>query len=233
LARKRFRVRVAAAVIWETHGMTEMPSERPGPAMAIRPYRTGDRAELYQICVRTADAGGDARGQYSTDDLMPDLFAGPYVHLDPALAFVLVDPDDRAVGYVLGTANTERFVREYHAVWIPRLADRYPHPPEPPRTSEEDLLAGHYRPEGRLHPELVDYPAHLHIDLLPGQQGHGYGRALMETWLAAAAAAGAPAVFLNMDPANTRARGFYDRLGFQEIPVAGGWGVHLVRSTTV
>jgi ribosomal protein S18 acetylase RimI-like enzyme len=209
-------------------------------ALKVRPYRASDHDVVYEICVRTAAAGQDARGRYSTDDLMPDLFAGPYVHLEPELAFVLADQDggaeggagDRAVGYVLGTADTARFVREYHADWIPRLAERYPRPPDPPLTPEQDLLAGHYRPEGRLHPELADYPAHLHIDLLPDYQGRGYGRALIETWLAAAAGAGAPGVFLNVDPANIRARGFYGRLGFREIPVAGGWGVHLVRSTS-
>jgi ribosomal protein S18 acetylase RimI-like enzyme len=52
----------------------------------------------------------------------------------------------------------------------------------------------------------------------------------METWLAAAARAGAPAVFLHMDPDNTRARRFYDRLGFKEIPM-DGWGIHLGRPT--
>ncbi len=211
------------------------PSQRPDDGPRIRPYRQSDHDAVYEICVRTADAGQDARGQYSTDDLMPDLFAGPYLHLAPDLAFVLADQVDgveRAVGYVLGAADTAEFVRAYRAVWIPLLADRYPYPPDPPRTPEEQLLAGHYRPEGRLRPELVDYPAHLHVDLLPEYQGGGHGRALIETWLAAADKAGASAVFLEMDPANTRARGFYHRLGFQEIPVVDGWGLHLGRSTT-
>jgi ribosomal protein S18 acetylase RimI-like enzyme len=207
-------------------------SGRPSGGRTIRPYRVSDHDAIYEICVRTADRGQDARGQYSTDDLMPDLFAGPYIYLEPELAFVLADEDDQPVGYVLGTSDTARFVRRYHEVWIPMLADRYPRPPDPARTAEEVLLAGHYRPEDRLRPELTQYPAHLHIDLLPDYQGAGHGRALMETWLAAAAAAGAPAVFLHMDPANTRARAFYDRLGFHEIEVANAWGDHLGRSTS-
>jgi hypothetical protein len=48
-------------------------------ALRIRRYQDGDHDAVYDICVRTADAGGDARGKYRTDDLMPDLFAGPYV----------------------------------------------------------------------------------------------------------------------------------------------------------
>jgi ribosomal protein S18 acetylase RimI-like enzyme len=207
-------------------------SGRPDRGLTIRPYQVSDRDAIYDICVRTAAAGQDARGLYSTDDLMPDLFAGPYVHLEPELAFVLADEGDRPVGYVLGAADTARFVEKYHEVWIPMLVDRYPRPPDPPRTPEEGLLAGHYQPEDRLRPELTQYPAHLHIDVLPGYQGAGHGRALMETWLAAAAAAGAPAVFLHMDPANTRARAFYDRLGFHEIEVADAWGTHLGRTTS-
>jgi ribosomal protein S18 acetylase RimI-like enzyme len=218
---------------WNTAAMAATTSaDRPARGPTIRPYRVSDRDAVYEICVRTADAGQDARGQYSTDDLMPDLFAGPYVYLEPELAFVLADADDRPAGYVLGTADTARFVRRYHEVWIPMLAERYPRPPDPARTAEELLLAGHYRPEDRLRPELAQYPAHLHIDVLPEYQGAGHGRALMQTWLAAAAAAGATAVFLHMDPTNTRARAFYDRLGFRELQVADAWGIHLGRPTS-
>src|ERR1700759_5256020 len=97
----------------------------------IRPYRETDHDAVYDVCVRTADAGGDARGKYSTDDLMPDLFAGPYVFLEPDFAFVL-DDGQRAVGYVLGTPDTAAFARAYRERWIPRLAGRYPPPPDNP-----------------------------------------------------------------------------------------------------
>ena len=50
----------------------------------IRPYRDADLGAVYDVCVRTADAG--ARGKYRSDDLMPDLFAGPYVFLEPDCA---------------------------------------------------------------------------------------------------------------------------------------------------
>ena len=99
-------------------------------AAVIRPYREADLGAVYDVCVRTADGGGDARGKYHSDDLMPDLFAGPYVFLEPDFAFVL-DDGHRAVGYVIGTPDTAAFARAYRARWIPRLAGRYPVPPEP------------------------------------------------------------------------------------------------------
>ena len=69
-------------------------------------------------------------------------------------------------------------------------------------------------------PGLEEYPAHLHIDLLPPFQGAGHGRALMETFYAAAAQAGAPGVYVAVTTANTRAIGFYHRLGFRPLEVA-------------
>jgi ribosomal protein S18 acetylase RimI-like enzyme len=184
----------------------------------IRPYRPQDRRAVYDICVRTADLGGDARGQYSSDDLMGDLFAGPYVDLEPGVAFV-VDDGGATVGYVVGTADTEGFVQRYPAEWLPYFAARYPEPPPPPRTPEQHMVALGYHPERMLVPEVADHPAHLHIDLLPDYQGRGFGRRLIDRFRAAAAQAGAPAVHLAMVTANVRARGFYDRLGFRVLPV--------------
>ena len=188
-------------------------------APMIRRYADTDHDQVYDICVRTAAAGGDARGQYSTDDLMPDLFAGPYVFLEPKSAFVL-DDGGRAVGYVIGTPDTAAFARAYRDRWIPRLADRYPVPPEPPASPDDEMIALHYRPERLLWPGLAEYPAHLHIDLLPPFQGAGYGRAMMETFYATAAQAGAAGVHVTVAKANTRALGFYHRLGFRSLEVA-------------
>jgi ribosomal protein S18 acetylase RimI-like enzyme len=202
------------------------------PVPAIRPYREDDLEAVRDICVRTADNGGDARGRYMTDDLVPDIFAAPYVHLEPELAFVLDDGGD-AVGYVIGTADTPRFVQAYRERWIPRLAGRYTEPVGAPATPDEEMLWCHYNPERMIVPEVADYPAHLHIDLLPDYQGAGHGRALMERMYAALAAAGAPALHVCMVTANVGARAFYDRLGFHEIAVPDAGPVtYLGRSTT-
>jgi ribosomal protein S18 acetylase RimI-like enzyme len=185
----------------------------------IRPYREADHAAVYDVCIRTADGGGDARGKYHSDDLMPDLFAGPYLFLEPDFAFVL-DDGQTAVGYVIGTPDTAAFARAYRERWIPRLAGRYQVPPDPPGNPDEEVLALHYRPERMVWPGLQEYPAHLHIDLLPPFQGAGHGRALMETFYAVAAGAGAVGVHVTVLKANTRAIGFYRRLGFRPLEVA-------------
>ncbi|WP_030442217.1 GNAT family N-acetyltransferase [Actinoplanes subtropicus] len=183
----------------------------------IRPYRPSDLKAVYDICVRTADGGEDARGHYSDDDLVGDVFAGPYVRLEPELAFV-IDDGGEAVGYVLGTADTEAFVRRYTAEWLPSLGDKYPAPPAPPRTASEEMIAVLYDPGRMLVPglDLAAYPAHLHIDLLPVVQGRGYGRKLIERFTGAL---DVPGVHLGVRTTNVKARGFYARLGFEPLPV--------------
>lgn len=198
----------------------------------IRPYRPEDREALSDICLRTGDLGGDARGLYQDQDLLPDLFALPYATLEPGLAFVL-DDGGRAVGYVLGTSDTARYVRDLREKWLPTVAARHPLPGGEPGTPDALMTDFLHHPEWLIRSELADYPAHLHIDLLPGYQGRGYGRALLTTLFAALDEAGAKRVHLVMSTANTGARAFYDRIGFHEIPVPDPGGLtFLGRSTT-
>lgn len=196
------------------------PGPPDAPSGFVRPYRPDDRPALYDVCVRTGDAGEDATGKFEPPELLGDIYVGPYVEHEPALAFVL-DNGARPVGYVLGTADTFEFVGWYRSTWLPRLASRYPEPPPQPRSVSERLLEVLYHPERMWRPELAQYPAHLHIDILPPYQGAGYGRRLMEAFLAALAALGVPAVHLGVAATNTRAIGFYRRLGFEEIKSAG------------
>ncbi len=194
-----------------------------------RPDRPQDRDDVYDVCVRTAESGEDARGVLSQDDLWGDIFAGPYLELEPELAFVL-DDGARVVGYVLGTADTARWAAQHRARWLPRVADRYPLPAAP-ATREEHLVDLLHHPERNVHPGLADHPAHLHVDVLPEHQGGGHGRALIEAFVGALADRGVPGVHLGVLAANTRARGFYAHLGFHELPVTVPDVVYLGRRT--
>ncbi|WIM98230.1 GNAT family N-acetyltransferase [Actinoplanes oblitus] len=181
----------------------------------IRAYRPSDLDAIYDICVRTGDAGQDARGKYSSDRLLGDIWAAPYVILEPEHAHVLDDGTGRPVGYLIGTADTATFVERYRAEWLPATAGRLVD--GDPR--DEVMLDLHRRPERMLHPGLADYPAHLHIDLLPEWQGKGQGRGLMAAFLAGLRAAGVPRVHLGMALENHSAYAFYRRLGFHDLPI--------------
>jgi GNAT superfamily N-acetyltransferase len=181
--------------------------------MEIRPYRPQDRSHCYDVCVKTGLGGQDATGVYSDDDLIPEIFCGPYLDLEPELAFV-VDDGERAVGYVLGAADTRAFVERYRQEVLPGFAKRFGDLAAVSADEREMTELG-LQPERMLIPELGDYPAHLHIDLLPVAQGQGLGRRLIETLLDALAARGVKGVHLEMDAANHGAGAFYSRLGFR------------------
>nr|WP_107049940.1 GNAT family N-acetyltransferase [Streptomyces bicolor] len=198
----------------------------------IRRYRPDDREAVADICVRTAHEGGDSRPYYTDPGIFPTTFALPYVTLEPDLAFVLDDGHGQAVGYILGVADTPRFVAAFRAEWLPSAADRYPEPSSPPSTPDEEIIHLLHHPERMLVPEVTAYPAHLHIDLLPAWQGRGHGRALMRSLLRALQDKGVPAVHLSMVTANIPARAFYDRLGFHEIDVPDPGPVTYLGRTT-
>jgi ribosomal protein S18 acetylase RimI-like enzyme len=180
----------------------------------IRLARVADAAAIDDICVRTGAAGQDARGRFSSDDLLPDVWARPYLALEPELAFV-IDPGSGAIGYLLATADTAAFVEHYREHWLPGFAARWADDDDP--RDAEPVRAG-LEPERMLVPELDGYPAHLHIDLLPEAQGRGWGRALIDHLVAHLRARGVPGVHLGVDPANTGAVAFYGRLGFDPLP---------------
>ena len=180
--------------------------------MRIRPYEPRDRADVADICVRTGNNGLDATGLHSTDDLLPDIYALPYVTREPELAFV-VDNGQRAVGYILGAADTRTFAEWFSAEWWPQVAAKYAGEGQ----LERAIVASAANPERMLIAAVHDYPAHLHIDLLPEAQGQGFGRELIDMLAAALAERGVPGLHLVVGAGNTKAQAFYRRVGFTEL----------------
>jgi ribosomal protein S18 acetylase RimI-like enzyme len=188
----------------------------------IRPYRPADRAGVYDVCLRTADAGGDASCLFDYPQLPGHVFAGPYLELCPELAFVLADDAGAAVGYALGALDTAAFVAAYRERWLPRFAGSHPPPARPPVTRDERLRDELHRPERMLTPHFPGHPSHLHVDLLPRAQGHGKGRALIAAVCEALEAAGSPGVHLGVVRRNERALGFYDHIGLERLVTTPG-----------
>lgn len=193
--------------------------------MLLRPYAPADAAALDEVCIRTGHHGGDATDIYEQPSLLCDLYLRPYLALEPALAFVAVQ-GDTPLGYIVGAADTRAFASRCESEWWPALRARHALPADDDNSPDAQLLR-------RLHeglgmealPFLHDYPAHLHIDLLPQAQGHGCGRRLMERLFAALRERGAPGVHLGVSALNERANAFYRRLGFESLePQAwGAW----------
>jgi len=187
----------------------------PAPGFTIRPSRRNDLEAVYEVCLKTGDVGEDATHLYADPHLLGHLYAGPYVTLEPDLAFVLED-DAGVCGYVIGALDSESFYARLETAWFPALRERYLEPTGDPEawTRDERLVHQMYHLSASVPP---GYPSHLHIDLLPRAQGRGNGRALMERLFAALREKGSPAVHLGTSPRNVRAERFYKKLGFTEL----------------
>lgn len=193
--------------------------------MQLRPYEPADAPALDEVCIRTGHHGGDASDVFEKPSLLCDLYLRPYLALEPGLAFVVAQ-GGVALGYVVGTADTREFAARCEREWWPALRARHalPLPAEADMSPDAQL-------QRRLHqglgmetlPFLHDYPAHLHIDLLPQAQGHGCGRRLMEALFAALRQRGAPGVHLGVSALNEPAITFYRRMGFDTLEPQA-WG---------
>lgn len=181
----------------------------------IRPFRAGDLDTIYDICLKTGDAGADATALYRDPRLLGHVYAGPYGALASESAFLAQDADG-AGGYVFGPADTRAFEERLEAQWWPALRERYPDPPAPATPDERMQHLIHHPP--RMARRIVDaYPAHLHIDLLPRLQGQGLGRRMIDTWLGRVAEMGARGAHLSVGGRNARAVRFYRAYGFHEV----------------
>ena len=176
-------------------------------------YQTKHWRDLYKICLETGDSGADATALYQHPDLLGAFYAAPYALFEPELTFVLED-EDGACGYILATANSQTFAQRMENQWLPPLRVEYPLP-DPQDFSRDASMIRTIHKGYQADPQIcLEYPAHLHIDLLPRAQKKGQGKLLMQTLFAALRSQGVTGVHLGVGSRNENGIAFYQHLGF-------------------
>lgn len=185
----------------------------------MRPAKPDDLPALYHVCLKTGDAGKDATHLQDDPDLLGQVFVGPYVMLEPDLAFALAGPRG-PVGYVLGALDTVRFNERLKREWLPGLQKIHRDPGDDQAGWQGSDWVRHalHHPFLDVPPALAAYPSHAHIDLLAEARGLGVGRHLMQTMMERLAGLGSPGLHLQVNPQNLAAQAFYRTLGF--VPLA-------------
>lgn len=180
----------------------------------IRPFRSDDMDRLYRICLLTGNDGGDAAGTVD-DKILGHCYAAPYATFEPDLCFVLASRGV-ALGYILGTRDSVSFAKVCELQWWPKLREQYPLPKDCDSSRAAMMVRIIYR--GYQAPALsAEYPAHLHIDILPDGQNKGYGRRMIKIFCDRLRDYSVSALHLGVSQANGRAVGFYRHLGFHVI----------------
>lgn len=179
----------------------------------VRPYQATDLDEIVAMNLRSA------RHRYTDHDLVPDTLVRPYLVAEPELAYVAEDAG-RVVGYVLGTANTVAFANWWQRSWLPQVAHRHPLPDHEPQTLQDHWIVRLHTPlQWLVRDELADYPAHLHIGLIPGYRRRGLGRRLLAHFIDGLRERDVPALHVSYLTANVLAAAFYQRMGFRVLDV--------------
>jgi ribosomal protein S18 acetylase RimI-like enzyme len=189
-----------------------------GGGYVLRQALWSDHKGLKEVCLKTGDSGADATAREDDPDLLGLIYAVPYQVFAHEFAFVIEGPNG-VCGYVLGTPDSAGFYDRVKTEWFPPLAARLVDPgADSTHWTGSDWARYHiHHAQFTLPPSLQAYPAHGHIDLLPEAQGQGFGRMALTELMVALKAAGAPGMHLGVSPTNTRAIGFYEKLGFTRL----------------
>jgi len=195
------------------------PSLKCRRMLTLRPYMSTDFDALYAISLATADAGADASRLYHDKHLVGAIYSAPYATLDPDLVVVAAD-EEGVGGFVLGAVDTVSWEERLERSWWPQLRWRYPAPDPEARggwTPDQRRISMIHNPERAPIQVAREFPAHLHLNLLPRLQGRGVGTRLFHAWLRLANARGASAIHARINRANARAMAFWSRMGFRPI----------------
>ena len=185
----------------------------------IRLAKPDDLPGAYHVCLKTGNFGKDGEPFYRDDpDALGRIFVGPYLAYEPQLSHILED-DQGVCGYALGAFDSRAFFARYEKEWRPDLCARFPMPSGDPNqwTRSQMVHSWYHNPDYTMPEPYVEYPSHLHIDLLERAQGRGYGRRMVEKVMDTLHQCGSPGVHLGVSTMNTPAFGFYQRLGFREL----------------
>lgn len=189
----------------------------------IRAVRPGDEAGAYHVCLKTGDNGRDGEPFYREDpDALGRIYVGPYLKFEPELGVILED-EQGICGYALGAFESRGFFARYEKEWRPALAARFPAPTGEPAKWTRVQQAHHlyHQPDIFIPEPYAEFPSHLHIDLLPRAQGHGFGRTMLERVMDHLRRRGSPGAHLGVSALNLPALGFYRHLGFRELARTG------------
>jgi GNAT superfamily N-acetyltransferase len=186
--------------------------------ITIRRAVLSDLPYLYEICLKTGDESKDATSLFSDPYTIGQYYAAPYLLYPNGICFV-AECEYRPQGYIIAVPDTLAFGQWMEEEWLPPIRKRYPQPFPPSRSKNENNIIAlfhkcHYPIDTTAQPWLADYPAHLHIDLLPRVQQKGIGRKLMNELFAELTRQKVPGLHLGVGSSNTGAVAFYRKLGF-------------------
>ena len=171
--------------------------------MIIRKYETKDFDNVRYTCLNSDEPISDS----NLAEFILHTFCDYYIEREPENCFVL-DDDGRAVGYIFCAEDYDSYKEIFDKDYLPLNEnlgdDLYKW------ACESTILQNKYK---------ADYPAHLHIDLLPPYQRQGWGGKLLEALFDHLKAKGVKGVMLTAGTENIKGGNFYKKYGFEILEI--------------
>lgn len=189
--------------------------------VSLRPYRPDDLDALYAICLRTASSGDDATALHNDLKAVGHVYAAPYGVLEPERVLIAED-DEGVAGYIVGTFDSDAFAARLEQDWWPALRSHYAGI-DPATLTQTDRMRvdAMLNPAGNPPHIVADYPAHIHMNLLPRLRGQRVGSALLENWIGLARDAGVRGIHLGANARNSGGIAFWQHGGFKPLETIG------------
>lgn len=181
--------------------------------MNIRKYKETDREQVIYICLNDMIKKDFPK---PVIDYVEWMFSRYYIDIEPDICFVAVDDNDKAIGYIYGAKDYD-FYQNNFSLYIRKVSEL-----------NNRAYLGEALTEMFDHAIYKDnYPAHLHIDILPEYQSMGFGSKLINAFCDNLKDLGVKGVMLIVGEDNEGARRFYERNGFhllQVVPTGAAYG---------
>ncbi len=168
--------------------------------MQIRPYQPKDYERMHLICYETSSGFDSEKGKialYAT-------YCDYYINEDPDSCFVAVNEKDEAIGYVICAPDPEKYEKVFNEKYAPILKKASP-----------VRYLFHVVNEWLCRNVKKNYPAHLHIDILPEGQRQGLGTRLIDALTDCLKERGVKGVYLVCGAGNEKGVNFYKKYGFK------------------
>lgn len=187
--------------------------------ITIRSFKKSDMQEILRICYRTGYMGESLvnRGRFDDIKLFGYLFCLYYPYYESENVFLAVDQDNMAVGYIMGTANSKRQEENFKRKMIWKITIRsFLYTSWKYTESFKALVFFIKNLNLKSQPKNLynEYPAHLHMNVLPEYQHMGIGSKLINAFEKHIKEIGVKGIHLRTSNFNIKALPFYEKKGY-------------------
>ena len=171
--------------------------------MTIRPYQSKDKENVRFVHL---NSDGPCKSSKRGINFGLAVYCDYYIEKEPENCFVAADENDKAIGYIISTEDFDKFYPVFLSEYRTRIAKwEYKR-----RKSALRSVVPHEKYKD-------EYPAHLHIDILPEYQRMGLGRQLMDALCEHLRQKNVKGIMFTVWHKNYNAIKFYEKYGFKLI----------------